>query len=78
MFPTQPSFLTDSLCSRSLAEAEAYCRFRGSGARIMREREYELLLSPDVAGRCGKHCHEPRNLCASNFSAPAAAAAAGI
>jgi hypothetical protein len=36
----------------SLAEAQAYCRFRGAGARVMAEPEYERLLSPDVQGRC--------------------------
>ena len=36
---------------RSLAEAEAYCRWAGDGARIMSEPEYQRLLAPDAAGR---------------------------
>ena len=40
------------LLARSLAEAQAYCRFRGFGARVISEPEYERLLSPDVHSRC--------------------------
>lgn len=66
-------------CRCSLAEAEAYCRFRGGGARVVSDPEYERLLSPDVASRCG-HCvisciAELRLVCAFKLSASAAAAA---
>lgn len=44
--------LNPASLARSLAEAEAYCRFRGAGARVMSEPEYERLLLPDVQGRC--------------------------
>ena len=37
----------------SLAEALAYCAYRGSGARIMSEPEYVRTLDADTAGRCG-------------------------
>jgi hypothetical protein len=37
----------------SLAEAQAYCRFRGAGARVMTEPEYQRLLLPDMHSRYG-------------------------
>ena len=36
----------------SLAEAEAFCKWRGGGARVMREAEWQRISDCDTGDRC--------------------------
>jgi formylglycine-generating enzyme required for sulfatase activity len=45
----------------SLAEAEAFCKWRGSGARVMSEAEWQRICDCPAGDRCA-HCAVPATL----------------